>query len=76
MSYIIGGLIPLFPYFIFKESSIALRISVVSTLIALFIFGYIKGQFTGLKPMRSAYQTALIGGLSATAAFILAQLLK
>ncbi len=37
---------------------------------------YIKGRFTGTNPLRSARQTALIGGLAATAAFILARLFK
>lgn len=75
-SYITGGLIPLAPYLLLKNTSVALQVSVVVTLIALFTFGYIKGRFTGLKPIRSGYQTALIGGLSATAAFILAQLFR
>jgi vacuolar iron transporter family protein len=76
VSYIVGGLIPLSPYFLIRNPAIALQVSVVVTLIALFVFGYIKGRFTGLKPMRSGLQTALIGGLSATAAFMLAQLFK
>jgi len=76
ISYIAGGLIPLAPYLLLNSASVALRVSVILTLIALFIFGYIKGKFTGLKPILSGSQTALIGGLSATAAFILAQLFK
>jgi vacuolar iron transporter family protein len=47
--------------------------SVVVTLIALLIFGYIKGRFTGTRPWRSAMQTALIGGLAAAAAFLIAR---
>jgi vacuolar iron transporter family protein len=42
----------------------------------LFGFGYIKGQFTGAKPLKSALQTALIGGIAAIAAFSLAKLLS
>jgi len=33
------------------------------TLLALFIFGYAKGHFTGAPAWRSAFQTAFIGGL-------------
>jgi VIT1/CCC1 family predicted Fe2+/Mn2+ transporter len=50
-----------------------LLISVVVTAIALAVFGYIKGRFTGTRPIRSAVQTTLIGGLAATAAFLIAR---
>ncbi len=75
-SYIVGGLIPLSPYFFFSPVANALSISVVATLIALLVFGYVKGRFTGTKPFRSAGQTALIGGLAATAAFLIARLIS
>jgi len=35
---------------------------------AKLIFGCVKGRFTGARPIRSAFQTALIGGLAAAAA--------
>lgn len=75
-SYVVGGLIPLSPYMLFNNSQLSLIISVVATLIALTLFGYIKGRFTGTQPVRSALQTALIGGLAATAAFIIARLIS
>jgi vacuolar iron transporter family protein len=75
VSYIMGGLIPLFPYFIIKSVHSALLASVIVTLLALFAFGYIKGRFTVDRPMRSAWQTILVGGLAATAAFVLAKMI-
>ncbi len=75
-SYIVGGLIPLSPYFFFSLATNALYISVIATLLALLAFGYIKGRFTGANPMKSAIQTALIGGLAATAAFLIARLIS
>jgi VIT1/CCC1 family predicted Fe2+/Mn2+ transporter len=72
-SYIAGGLIPLSPYILFHTAGTALTISVIVTLIALTIFGYIKGHFTGTSPIRSAVQTALIGGIAAAAAFAIAR---
>ena len=75
-SYIVGGLIPLSPYFFFSPASKALLVSVIATLLALLIFGYIKGRFTGTRPFRSALQTAIIGGLAATAAFLIARLIS
>ena len=72
-AYIAGGLIPLAPYIFTQTSSTALLISVVLTLVALFIFGFVKGHFTGTKPLRSALQTALIGSVAAGAAFGIAK---
>lgn len=76
LSYIAGGLIPLTPYMLISNAATALIYSVVFTLMALLIFGYIKGRFTGARPVRSALQTALIGGLAAAAAFGLAKLIS
>ena len=76
LSYIVGGLIPLTPYVLIPNTNSALQFSVVFTLLALLIFGYVKGRFTGARPIRSALQTALIGGLAAAAAFGLAKLIS
>jgi VIT1/CCC1 family predicted Fe2+/Mn2+ transporter len=73
LSYIAGGLIPLAPYMLIPKAGTALVFSVVFTLAALLIFGYVKGRFTGARPIRSAIQTALIGGLAAAVAFGLAK---
>ncbi len=75
-SYIAGGFIPLSPYIFIDSARDALTISVIVTLIALLVFGYIKGRFTGAHPLRSGLQTMLIGGLAAGAAFILARLIS
>lgn len=72
-SYIVGGLIPLSPYIFIPVARNALVVSVIATLLALLIFGYIKGFFTGTNPIRSGLQTALIGGLAAGAAFLIAR---
>jgi len=72
-AYVAGGLIPLAPYFIVATAARALAVSVACTLLALFLFGYVKGQFTGARPIRSALQTVLVGGLAAAAAFGIAR---
>jgi len=74
-AYIAGGLIPLAPYIFVDEASRALIFSVAMTLAALFVFGYVKGHFTGTRPMRSALQTSLIGSVAAGAAFGIARLI-
>jgi len=76
LSYIAGGLVPLAPYFFIHTTTTALEFSVGFTLMALLIFGYIKGRFTGARPFRSAMQTALIGGLAAAVAFGLAKFIS
>lgn len=75
LAYVAGGLIPLAPYMIFSDSHRSLIWSVVFTALALVVFGYIKGKFVGTKPLRSSFQTVLIGGVAATAAFVIARLI-
>jgi VIT1/CCC1 family predicted Fe2+/Mn2+ transporter len=73
LSYIFGGLVPLSPYLVLSSSRTALMASVGVTLVALLVFGYVKGRFTVKTPIRAALQTALVGGLAATAAFVIAK---
>ena len=50
-------------------------LTIAVTLLALLVFGYIKGRFTVKRPFRSAWQTAVVGGLAAAAAFVIAKLI-
>jgi vacuolar iron transporter family protein len=74
-AYAFGGFIPLLPYILLTEAHQALLWSVGVTIIALFVFGYVKGRFTGSKPLKSAIQTCLIGSIAAGAAFLIAKLI-
>jgi len=74
-AYIAGGFIPLAPYFFFHTASSALLLSIAMTLVALLIFGFVKGRFTGTRPIRSALQTAFIGSVAAGAAFAIARMI-
>uniref|UniRef100_A0A5B7APL6 Vacuolar iron transporter n=1 Tax=Davidia involucrata TaxID=16924 RepID=A0A5B7APL6_DAVIN len=73
LAYIMGGLVPLIPYMFIPIARKAVVASAVVTLVALFIFGYAKGHFTGNKPLRSAMQTTLIGAIASAAAFGMAK---
>ncbi|MCE9568035.1 MAG: VIT1/CCC1 transporter family protein [Planctomycetes bacterium] len=73
LSYIAGGMVPLAPYFFITSVHSALLVSVGLTLLALLVFGYVKGRFTTAKPFRSAWQTVVVGGLAAAAAFLIAK---
>ena len=72
-SYAIGGLAPLSPYMLVSSSKPASYISSVVTALAPFIFGAVKVALTGASRLRSAVQTVIIGGVAATAAFIIAR---
>ena len=76
ISYIIGGIIPLAPYVFIHEPHEALLVSLVITLLALFVFGYIKSKFVGTNPLGGAIRTAAIGGLAAGAAYWIAKLIS
>ena len=71
--YIAGGLVPLFPYIVLGSAHSALMFSCAITLIALAVFGYVKGRYTGAKRWKSAVQTTVTGGLAAAAAFAIAR---
>jgi vacuolar iron transporter family protein len=63
------------PYFFFGLVRTALLVSVPVTLLALLVFGFIKGLFTTGKSVHSALQTVIVGGLAASAAFVIAKAL-
>jgi VIT1/CCC1 family predicted Fe2+/Mn2+ transporter len=75
LSYVAAGFIPLAPYILMSSVAQALYVSIGVTLLALFLFGYIKGRVTGLNALRSGLQTVLIGGVAAGVAFGIARLI-
>lgn len=76
LSYVAGGLVPLSPYFFIATPVDALKISVIVTLICLFIFGFFKARMTGIHPVGGALRVMLIGALAAAAAFGVAKLFQ
>ena len=75
LSYIAGGIIPLSPYIFINNSIEALKISVIATLLCLFVFGYFKSKMTGVNAIGGAIKVTLIGAVAAAAAFGIAKLL-
>ena len=75
VSYILGGLVPLSPYFFMPDALDALKVSVGVTLICLFIFGYFKSKLTGVNPLIGGLKVMLIGASAAGAAFFIAKLI-
>ena len=72
-SYIVGGTVPLSPYFFITDSIEALKVSAVLTLICLFVFGYFKSKLTGVNPLKGGFRVMLIGASAAAAAFGIAK---
>jgi VIT1/CCC1 family predicted Fe2+/Mn2+ transporter len=75
-SYVVGGLIPLSPYFFASDGIEGLKISAVVTLVCLFVFGYFKSKFTGVNRLSGAFRVMMIGAIAAGCAFALAKLIQ
>jgi len=74
MGYLVGGLIPLFPYFFIPRAHIALIYSCIVTGIVLLVFGAVKARVTGAGTGAAGYvwgavTTLMVGGIAAGAAF-------
>jgi VIT1/CCC1 family predicted Fe2+/Mn2+ transporter len=81
MGYLIGGLIPLIPYFFIPRAHIALIYSSVITGIVLLIFGAVKSHVTGAGVgtygyVYGAVSTLFVGGLAAGAAFAIVRMFE
>ncbi len=72
-AYAVGGMVPLGPYFFAADVREGLKVSAGVTMVALFVFGFVKSRFTGAPQLRGALQTVLIGALAAGAAFLIAR---
>ncbi|KAG6334887.1 hypothetical protein ID866_4196 [Astraeus odoratus] len=81
LGYLVGGIIPLLPYFFISRAHIALLYSCIVTSIVLLIFGTVKARVTGaannlLGYIWGAVSTLLVGGAAAAAAYGMVVLLE
>ncbi|KAG1750399.1 VIT family-domain-containing protein [Suillus paluster] len=81
LGYLVGGIIPLIPYFFVPEAHVALVYSCVITGIVLLIFGAVKARVTGAGGDARGYiwgavSTLFVGGTAAAAAYGLVALLE
>jgi len=76
LSYVFGGLVPLSPYFFVDSPTEGLKISVIVTLLCLFVFGWFKSKITGVNVWWGALKVVLIGAAAAAAAFGVAKLFE
>jgi VIT1/CCC1 family predicted Fe2+/Mn2+ transporter len=75
-SYVVGGLVPLSPYFFVSDPITGLKFSVGVTLICLFVFGWFKSKMTGINPWAGALRVTMIGAMAAAAAFGVAKIFE
>jgi VIT1/CCC1 family predicted Fe2+/Mn2+ transporter len=75
-SYIVGGMVPLVPYFFVGTAIEGLKISAMITLVCLYIFGFFKSKITGINPWVGGLKVMMIGALAAGTAFTIAKLIQ
>jgi VIT1/CCC1 family predicted Fe2+/Mn2+ transporter len=81
MGYLLGGLIPLLPYFFTPKASVGLLWSCILTAVVLLIFGVVKTHVTGGTGGAKGYawgavSTLAVGGCAAGAAWGVVRLLE
>ena len=76
LSYVVGGLIPLTPYFFVTDAIKGLAISAAITLVCLYVFGYFKSKITGINPWWGGLKVMFIGAIAAATAFAIAKLIQ
>ncbi|KAH8987996.1 membrane fraction protein [Lactarius hatsudake] len=82
MGYLLGGTIPLLPYFFIPKAHTALMYSSILTGIVLLIFGAVKARITGAAGKGAggyvwgAVSTLAVGGAAAAAAYGIVALLE
>jgi vacuolar iron transporter family protein len=75
MAYALGAAFPVIPYALPFEVRTAFTLSVVCTLVALFVAGALKTLMTGRPWLRSGTETVLVGALAAAATFAAGRLI-
>ncbi len=70
LSYVVGGAVPLIPY-LFLPVAMALPTSVVATIAALYVIGFIKGGATGRSRWKSGGEMVLVASTAAIVAYLI-----
>jgi VIT1/CCC1 family predicted Fe2+/Mn2+ transporter len=82
MGYLLGGVIPLLPYFFIPKAHVALMYSSLFTGIVLLVFGAVKARVTGAAGKGAAgyiwgaVSTLAVGGAAAAAAYGIVALME
>ena len=71
-SYFGAGLIPIVPYAFFERVP-ALLVSVLGSLLALLLLGYVNGRISGVRPAARALRMAAFGGFAIVVGVLVGQ---
>jgi predicted membrane protein (TIGR00267 family) len=71
LSFLVGSFVPLAPYFALSAKSSAVLVSVIVSLVFLFVAGEWKGRIVKRKPLRSGLETLAIGAAAAGILFLI-----
>jgi predicted membrane protein (TIGR00267 family) len=78
LSYFVGGLIPMLPYFFMRRAEQALLVSVVITVVILLVFGFLK-NWVAIRTRKAgvwgAVQTLIVGALAAGTSYAIVRAL-
>jgi predicted membrane protein (TIGR00267 family) len=78
LSYFVGGLIPMLPYFFMDSAQRALLVSVVITVVILLLFGFMK-NWVSIRTRKAGFwgavQTLIVGALAAGTSYAIVRLL-
>lgn len=69
-AYVAGGLVPVLPYLILPIAT-AMPVSIIGTLLALFLFGGLKGRLVKQSWWRSGLEMVGVAGVAALAGFFI-----
>lgn len=75
VAYILGGIVPVFPYFLFPIQT-ALPLSIISTSITLFALGSLKGVAVAQVWWRSGLEVLGIAGMAAATGFAIGRIAR
>lgn len=76
LSFLLFGILPLLPYMFFSGHQYILWFSILTTLCALLLLGYLRFQVTRQSIIRTLSESLLLGGLAAFVAYMVGSLFR
>src|SRR3989344_645995 len=70
-SFIVGALIPILPYFFITNVYSALGLSIIFTVLSLFVFGAFKTLYTGTNWVKSGFEMMIVGVIASLLGYII-----
>ncbi len=76
ISFVTFGSIPLIPFVVFQDASLAFNYSIVATVLALIILGFVRGYTTKENKLKSVLEIVFVGGIAGSVAFSVGYLFR